>query len=139
MKSAQIRLRAAALARRAANLEGRRSALLSELQSLVPALADVSSGATPTPARLDRAVFRLGESVRLGQADYARLSAEYGFIGQREFAERERAIASARYDIADALLSTLSASSQAGIRPADIAALLSAAGVTALGIKEIVE
>jgi hypothetical protein len=136
LESATIRLRAAALARRAANLEGQRRALLAELQSLMQAYSD---GTNAGAAMVDRGVFRLGPSVSLGRVDYEKLVAQYGFIGQREFAERERAITAARYEVADALLGTIGAAAESGIRPGDIAGLLSALGVTTLAITEAVQ
>lgn len=133
-----VRQRASALADRAANLEGQRRALIAELRSLKLAYDDANSAAA-TPGRIDRGIVRLAQSVDSGRAAEERLVVRYGFIGQREFADRERAIAAARYAMSDALLATLQASAAGGLKPEAVGQILAGLGLSARGITEIVE
>lgn len=138
LHAATVRQRAAALADRAANLDGQRRALIAELQSLMLAYDDANSPAA-TSGRIDRGIVRLAQSVETGRANEERLTVRYGFIGQREFAQRERAIAAARYAMSDALLATMQASAAGGIKPEAVAQILGGLGLGANGIAEVVK
>lgn len=137
LKAEGIRLRARALAERANNLDAQRRALLRQAKSLMEVLDGDAGEAGNDSARLDRAVFRLADVIGRQQMDYELPVARYGFIGQREFAQRERAVTAGRYAISDALLMTLATSTSGGIKPEQVAGLLSAVGLTAVGITEV--
>ncbi len=138
MKAAAIRLRSAALAERAGNLDAQRRALLAEVKALMAIDSDLDRAARD-PARLDRGVIRLAESFEHDRLDYQQQVVRYGFIGQRAFAQRERAIISARYAISDALLSTIASSTEGGIKTEQVVGVVSALGLTAVGITEAVK
>lgn len=139
LKAANIRLRAAALADRAASLDAQRRALLGEIKSLMEVFVGDAQAANTDRARLDRGVYRLADSFGHGRLGYEVEAVRYGFIGQREFGQRERAIATGRYAISDALLSTLASSTAGGIKPEQVAGIIATVGLTTVGVLEAVK
>lgn len=136
MKAASIRLRAAAVAERANSLDAQRRALLSEVKSLMEIREGDLRSAVKDPARLDRGVFHLAQSFGGARRAYQIEVVRYGFIGQREFAKRERVIAAGRYAISDALLETIGSSTEGGIKWEQVTGIVSALGLTAVGVTE---
>ena len=126
--------RAAALTRRIDNLAAQRAALVRELNILIQARRDL---ARERDYRL--ALFGYARSVDGGRLAYERMHDQFTLIALDEFASREQQIVKGRYAIIDGLLATITSSTGAGLKPAELAAFLSAIGVTTLGIAKATE
>jgi hypothetical protein len=133
MRVGTAQARAAALTRRIENLASQRASLVNELNILLQAYAKL---------RQPRSDYRLalldyGRSIDNGRLPYERANDQLTLISLNEFASREEQVVKGRYALADGLLSTITSSTSAGLKPAEIAGFLSAIGISTVGIAEI--
>lgn len=133
MRVATAEARASALSRRIDNLSAQRAGLVTELNILLQGWAHLK----PQTADYRIALLDFARSQDAGRLAYERASDQFTLIALNEFAAREHQVVKARYAIIDGLLGTITASTGAGLKPAELASFLSAIGVTSLGIAEI--
>jgi hypothetical protein len=131
MRVAVAEAKAAALTKRIDNLDAQRAALVNELNILLQAKTHLDQGRDYRVALLD-----YGRSVDKGRLAYERAGDQFTLIALNEFAAREEQVVKGRYALIDGLVATITSSTAAGLKPQELAAFLSAIGVSTLGIAE---